>query len=153
MARAFQAGQRVVDETMRPAAEADQDVAGGAEGVQRQRFAGQRVVSPHGADVAALGQPAVTQRHGAALRHQCGDGFRKVADGEIDVALAEQGARVAVEQRPHLDMAVCAQRLEPRHQRRQHQPGRGIGHGQTEHPRVDRRIELARLQRFAQLPQ
>ena len=115
---------------------------GGAEGGERERRAGQRMPGAHDADIAAFAEAAVAQRRDLALGRQCRQHFREMAQGHVDVGMGQQLARVAVEQRPHLDLAARAERREARHQRRQQEGGHRVGHGQAEYPGVERRVEV-----------
>ena len=153
VAAAIQTGQRLIDKTVRPSRKADQHMARGTESVEAEFDPGERMVAPHRADVATLRQSLMPQRCDIAQRDQRGHGFRKVSDREIDVALGQQIARVAVLQRPNAQVTADTGRLEACHQRRHQQGGHGIHHCHAENPVVRGRVVYGGFQRMTQLPQ
>ena len=128
----------------RAAREADQQVARGAEVLQRQRPGRQRAVAPHHDHVAPLVEALVQEAWRALLQvagGQLGQHAGEIADREIDLALFEQRTRIARRQRQH------AQRDAGRLVRQDiDQPWRQLGRGRVGHREHEMVLRLCRIE-------
>jgi hypothetical protein len=149
-------GQGLVDEAERPAREAHQQVPGAAIAVQRQRAAAQGMAVAHHAHVFAGVQALVLERRHPArlgLGRQVGQHRREKAHGQVDLAVVEQLARIAGEQRQHPHRHARGVALDDLHQARHQRRGGGVGHGQDEGVFCFRCGEVTRGERRFKLAQ